>query len=307
MEALLSLLFLQDSSAKNFIKAQFLTKPRRPPDSTSLAEQVAIVTGSNGGLGLETCKLMLSHGLSGLVMGVRNVLRGEKAAASLRKRYPDAQIDVWEMDMLSYDSVQAFAKRCTGLSRLDMAILNAGTCEPAFELSEHGHELTFQVNYLSTALLAFLLLPTLKSSSEARSGGPGRLTLVSSNLALTAQFPERDNAPLIPSFDLRGPKWGILAACQRYMTTKTLVLMLVQKLAEQVPASSVIVNAVDPAQVAGTAIFHTFPLPVRVAHTVMKAFSARTLEQGAWTYLDAVVVKGKESHGQFVMNWEVCL
>ena len=305
MAASLSLPPLQDSIARIFVKAQFRTKPRAPPEALSLKGQTAVVTGGNTGLGLEAIEQMLSHGISRLVMGVRTVSKGEEAAVTLRRKYGDAQVDVWELNMMSYESVQAFAEKCATLPRLDKVILSAATNRPDFVLSPHGHEETFQVNYLSTALLAILMLPPLRASSEKHGSGPGRLTIVSSNMALTAKFANRDNVPLIPSFD-DGAGWSTPKAEERYADTKLLVLMLVQKLAELVPADSITVNAVDPGLVAGTGMLKTFPLPRRIVHGIVKALAARTLQQGAWTYLDAVAVKGQETHGGLLMNWELC-
>lgn len=56
----------------------------------------------------------------------------------------------------------------------------------------------FQVNYLSTALLAILLLPVLKDSATAHVRGPGRLTTVNSNLALIELFLSTDKDRLFP-------------------------------------------------------------------------------------------------------------
>ncbi|GKT94560.1 short-chain dehydrogenase/reductase family protein [Colletotrichum tofieldiae] len=42
--------------------------------------------------------------------------------------------------MLSYKSVQAFADRCSTLSRVDVVILNAGMSRQDFHISPEGHE-----------------------------------------------------------------------------------------------------------------------------------------------------------------------
>lgn len=110
----------------------------------------------------------------------------------------------------------------------------------------------FQVNYLSTALLAFLLLPVLKASATAHAGGPGRLTIVNSNLALTEPFLPTDKDPLFPWLDdtkENAKTWRLQAAQHRHVTTKILGLMLVQKLGELVDPDQVIVNAVDPGMI----------------------------------------------------------
>jgi hypothetical protein len=37
----------------------------------------------------------------------------------------------------------------------------------------------------------------------------------------------------------------------------------------------------------------------------LKAATARTIKDRASTYLDATIVKGKESHGCFLMDWHI--
>ena len=286
-----------------FVKTQFQTKPRPPPESTSLVGQTAIVTGSNIGIGYECVRKFLDLGLSHAILAVRSVKKGEQAAVQLRKAHPKAKIEIWPLDMLSYDSIQKFAQRCATLQRLDIAVLNAAVGNPNFRINPStGHEEAFQVNYLSTALLATLLLPVLKAKSPPNT--PGRLSLVSSGLALIAPFANRDAVPLIPSFD--DPKgWNLSAASDRYSTTKTMVLELVLKLSAYVSAEDVIVNAVDPGYTAGTGLDRNAPGWVKPILRILKSLAARSTKQAAWTYVDAAAVRGAETHGSFVMNWEI--
>jgi len=37
----------------------------------------------------------------------------------------------------------------------------------------------------------------------------------------------------------------------------------------------------------------------------VKAVIGRTTEVGSTTYIDAAVVKGKESHGCYIMDWQL--
>lgn len=82
--------------------------------------------------------------------------------------------------MTSYESIQAFAARAESeLTRLDISILNAGMTAVDHKLvTGTGHERVIQVNYLSTFLLAILMLPIAKD--KAFGGRPGRMTIVGS-------------------------------------------------------------------------------------------------------------------------------
>jgi NAD(P)-dependent dehydrogenase (short-subunit alcohol dehydrogenase family) len=103
--------------------------------------------------------------------------------------------------MSSYQSIRAFTRKADReLTRLDIVILNAGIIKQEFGIVEEtGHEEVLQVIYLSTVLLSILILPILKM--ESPSGTPGRLTIVGSGVALNAKFPNRDEVPLLKSFD----------------------------------------------------------------------------------------------------------
>ncbi|KAE8342847.1 hypothetical protein BDV24DRAFT_173547 [Aspergillus arachidicola] len=286
---------------KIFLKSQLCTKAAWPPKITTLIDKVAIVTGANTGLGLESSRQLLSYNLSHLTIAVRSVTKGETAAATLRKEYPMATIEVWELDMSSYDSVRAFVRRTeTQLARLDIVVLNAGLQNIQFGVvPSTGHEETVQVNYLSTVLLCILLLPVLKNKSPA--GTPGRLSIVSSGTALFARFPHRKFSPLLPSYD--DPRNFDLI--EQYSASKLLGHMFMWKLADYVSADDVVVNLVDPGFTKGTQLQRDVSGVVSLAMSLAKVATARTVRDGASTYLDATVVKGKESHGCFVMDWQI--
>lgn len=292
-----------DTFLKVFAKHQLWPNAKPPLESLSVAQQTAVITGGNTGLGLECGRLLLSLHISHLILTARSIETGEEAAAPLRKLYPESKIDVWLLDMNSYGSIRTFARRCAELPRLDIAILNAGILNTEFRTSSStGHEETFQVNYLSTALLAVLLLPSLKSKNP--SGAPGRLTLVASGAALIAEFSERKEVPLIPAFDKR-EGWNTSAAKKRYDTTKGMVLMLVYKLSNITPAKDTVINVVDPSFAPGTTFYRDLPFLMKVFAWPLATLLGTSVNNAAWRYIDAAVARGQESHGSFLSDWEV--
>ncbi|KAI1376393.1 NAD(P)-binding protein [Hypoxylon crocopeplum] len=285
-----------------FVKNQFRTKPQRPPKTTDLSGKVAIITGANTGLGYEAAKQMLSLKLSHLVIAVRNNAKGEAAATKLRAKYPQATIEVVLLDMSQYSSIQDFARRVESrLSRVDMVILNAGLFKFSYNIVPGtGHEEHVQVNYLSTVLLAILLLPILKNKSPP--GTPGRITIINAALALTVPVPTTNgHKSLLAALD--DPK--AFNGSSQYNTSKVLAQMFAYKLVEYVSADDVIVNLVCPGYVKGTNLGHDVNVVVRAVGSVFGAMMARNIHDGASTYLDAAFVKGKESHGSFLMSWKV--
>ncbi|RDW60130.1 NAD(P)-binding protein-30 [Coleophoma crateriformis] len=264
-----------------FFHNQFCAKPQWQAPNTSLAGQTAVVTGANTGLGYEAALQMLGLKLSTLILAVRSLRKGEVAAAKLRTLHPKANIEVWALDMSSYDSIQAFTRRLESqMSRVDIAIFNAGLITATFNtVKSTGHEEAVQVNYLSTMLLAILLLPILKTR-EPLDGQPARLTIVSAALTLAAKFPNRDANSLLPSFDDPQTYDGQ----EHYHSFKLLAHMFLWKLVDHVSADDVIINLLVP--------------PGARARSW-------TPKVGASCFVDAVVNKGKESHGCFLMSWKI--
>lgn len=109
-----------------------------------------------------------------------------------------------------------------------------------------GNETDIQVNYLSTVLLAILLLPILKAKGPP--GEPARLTIVNAALSLVAKFLNRNANPLLSLFD--NPK--NIDRDEHYNSSKLLAHMFLWKLVDYVSAEDVIVNLADPAWVKGT-------------------------------------------------------
>ncbi|OHE94944.1 short-chain dehydrogenase [Colletotrichum orchidophilum] len=282
-----------------FLTSQFCATARTPPKDLSLSGKTAIVSGANIGLGLTCARQLLDHDLSHLIMAVRSSERGEAAAKTLRGSHPDATIEVWSLDMLSYKSIQDFVNRCSTLPRIDFVILNAGMVQEEFKLSPAGHEQIFQVNYLSTVLLAILLLPVLKSKKT--SGQTSRLTIVNSGTAFMAKFPEQDKRPLIAAFDDE----KAFDATDRYSTSKLLGQLFIIKLAEHVQRQDVVVNLVDPGFCKGSGLHRHIGGGIKAVMEVGKTLTGRSLELGASTYFDAAVVRGEETHGSYLMDWKI--
>ena len=135
------------------------------PDQTG---RVALVTGANSGLGLETTKALLKSGAT-VVMGCRSLQRGESARQSLLERNYPPSVDLIALDLADLESINQAAntlKRQYG--RIDLLINNAGVMATPHTLSKQGLELQFAVNHLGHMALSLALLPLLSSQPGAR-------------------------------------------------------------------------------------------------------------------------------------------
>ncbi len=282
--------------------------PEATPD---LSQQTIIVTGANTGLGLETSRHLLRLGVGKLIMAVRSPAKGDAAKHDLLAttgRDPTT-IEVWPLDMSSYDSVKAFAARASSqLTRLDGVLANAGIMTRQFVLSpETGHESTLTVNVISTFLLCLLLLPKLRDTHRQTGRAP-RFVIPNSALHYLAPLGEltADNGSIIARLD--DPAKADMAG--RYPLSKLLVLYAVRELADRCRGAAaeggagagVIINTPNPSYcVSGLGKEVDGGAGVKVAERLL----ARTTEEGARTLYHGLVVAGEESHGQYLTNCHV--
>lgn len=288
-----------EASVLGFIYRQF-TRPKPLPTGTPLGGQVAILTGGNVGIGLEASRQLLELGLSHLVMGARSQVRGDAAAARLRKEFPRSTVSVWIVDMESYDSIRAFADKCKTLPRIDIAILSAALQKSSFTtVPATGYETTMQVDYLGTALLSILLLPVLKAKKSANGAKAPVLSLVGSDLHYQAEMETK--GPVLKQFN----KPEAFGQLPWYGKAKLLLTLFVAKLAEYVDPDDVLINMANPGMTKGTEIFRESPNIFLRLMAVLQALLARSPSVAATTYVDAVVTQGRKSHGSFTSDWAI--
>jgi protochlorophyllide reductase len=129
--------------------------------------RLALVTGANSGLGLETARALAARGAR-VLLACRDPERGEQARQALAP-IASAGIEVLAMDLADLASVARAAEQvATSHGQLDLLINNAGVMAPPRQLSRQGYELQFAVNHLGHFALTQALLPLLKARAGAR-------------------------------------------------------------------------------------------------------------------------------------------
>ena len=140
-------------------------KSRDIPD---LSGKVAVVTGGNGGLGLETSRQLAAHGAQ-VVIGARNLDKAETARRSILATAPSASLEILPLDLGSLKSVAGFSAAVKSAHpRIDLLFNNAGVMAVKEGKTADGFETQFGTNVLGHYALTVQLLPALLASGAPR-------------------------------------------------------------------------------------------------------------------------------------------
>ena len=135
------------------------------PDQTG---RVAVVTGANTGLGLETGRALANRGAT-VVLAVRSTDKGQAAVEEIHSKAPGAALQVLELDLASLASVRSAAERLgSDHQQIDLLINNAGVMSTPRRMTADGFELQFGTNHLGHFALTGLLLDRLLPAEGSR-------------------------------------------------------------------------------------------------------------------------------------------
>jgi len=201
---------------------------RRQPRRTAslftappLAQQIALVSGANRGLGLEVVRQLAATGMA-VLLGSRDLTLGERAAQRLRR--DGADVTAIQLDVTDQASIEAAARYIeNAYGRLDVLINNAGAYYDMGELPS-SIDLDIVRGALETNLfgawrLCEALLPLM------RPFGFGRIVNVSSGCGSSAVDGE---------------------CCPAYRVSKAALNTYTRTLAAELGGSGILVNAVCP-------------------------------------------------------------
>jgi len=123
----------------------------------NLSGKRAFVTGATGGIGFEIAKGLALLGAHVTIHG-RSERRIEKSLKNLRALTEADRIDAVKADFGSLEQAKTMSDTLVSNGRkLDIFINNAGRWTNKRRISEDGHELQFQINYLVPFLLTHQL------------------------------------------------------------------------------------------------------------------------------------------------------
>jgi NAD(P)-dependent dehydrogenase (short-subunit alcohol dehydrogenase family) len=137
-------------------------------DIPDLTGKTAVVTGANGGLGLETARALAAKGAH-VEMAARNQDKAAGAADDIRAAVPEASLELVELDLSSQSSVREAAARILERhGRIDILVNNAGVMGIPERRTEDGFEMQLATNHLGHYALTALLMPALVRADAAR-------------------------------------------------------------------------------------------------------------------------------------------
>ncbi len=248
---------------------------------------IAVVTGANRGLGLETAGVLARKGYRVWLTG-RDAAHAEQAAGALREQKLDVQAAT--LDIASAESVSAFAARMANEPAIDALVNNAGASLPGFNADVARS--TVDNNYRGAVRVTDALFGKLAPSANIVmvSSGMGELSHLSPELG------ERLLSPTLTRADIEAVAEEFVSAVQRgkhaavgfpsnaYSVSKALMNAFTRVLARELEGTGRRVNAVCPGWV----------------KTRMGGASApRSLEQGASGIVWAATRSAGGPNGKF--------
>jgi NAD(P)-dependent dehydrogenase (short-subunit alcohol dehydrogenase family) len=137
------------------------------------AHKIALITGANKGIGLETGRQLGKLGYI-ILLGSRDALKGEVAARQLRDDGVDAR--VLKLDVCKHSDIEAAVALITAdFGHLDVLVNNAGvmiekgwTKNTTSETTLENLRATFDANLFAVFAVTKAMLPLLKAAPAAR-------------------------------------------------------------------------------------------------------------------------------------------
>jgi retinol dehydrogenase 12 len=133
-----------------------------------MKKQIALITGANSGIGLETAKALAKQNFD-LILIVRSQAKANETVKLIQQVNPQTQIDSFIADLSDLAAVKSVA---TAISQkypvIDRLICNAGFGPDIVEVHPSGLELSLVANHLGHFVLVNALMPNVEAAEDGR-------------------------------------------------------------------------------------------------------------------------------------------
>ena len=129
--------------------------------------KVAVVTGSNTGIGYHMARTLASKGAS-VTLACRDIEKADRARMKILGDFPGSEVSTSTLNLADLSSVEEFAKGFPTSGGLDILINNAGVMIPPKSRTKDGFELQFGTNHLGHFALTGHLMPILEGTAGSR-------------------------------------------------------------------------------------------------------------------------------------------
>lgn len=198
-----------------------------------LSGKVAIITGSNVGIGLETAKSLAFNGCE-IVMANRNEKATLEAIEAIEGERKAVKLKFIKVDLSSLRSCQKFCVDVKAqYQHIDYLILNAGIFGLPYTVTDDNFEATFQICHLSH----FYITQELSSLLDYTS----RVVVVSSESHRFSNFPKQDLTRDLLSVK-KSKYWSMMA----YNNAKLCNVLFANELAKRWQSRGVSVFSLHP-------------------------------------------------------------
>ncbi|KAI0154694.1 short-chain dehydrogenase/reductase [Xylariaceae sp. FL1272] len=236
--------------------------PPANPTHLSFKGLTVLVTGANTGMGFQAALKYAQLGASTLVMAVQTAAKGEAAKAEIVSRLPkpvSITIIIKTVDLSSLSSVKTFADEVNAtMPELHVAQFCAGVMMPSFTVGTEGFETAFQINVLSTALMA-ILLPNKVQQAASLSSCNGYTPHITFFNSVATQDILGEWIPECQTLVERINDRSRLDHVSQYYLVKLTARYFVEGLAIQCRRDNIIVNCSCPAMCRGTNLHRDYP------------------------------------------------
>lgn len=210
---------------------------------------VAVVTGANRGLGLETAHVLASRGYRVWLTG-RDAQAADHAAHELRAQNLDVQAA--RLDVADATTVSAFARRMASEPPITALVNNAGASFPGFDAEVAAR--TLDCNYRGAIRVSDALWPCLAPAANIVmvSSGMGELAHFSAALQKRLLSPDLNRAQIEQVANefvfavARGTHAAAGFPSNAYSVSKALLNAFTRALARELSGSARRINAVCP-------------------------------------------------------------